>query len=224
MPRIERVTTQNAPSVYAARTGRSAEIDAVWGTRFAALAEVKERLVRGVVNLRRAPHAGRVLAEPPPLPAWAAETMASLPAAMPDLLKVDHRFAVAALPAMAEAARLLAAGRPCAEALDALRPVATDLEAELGPAADRELAEIRAKRARNDTARAFFEGTRYWFDRAVQRLPRPHEVMLLAASAGVEPIEPSAAIVRKQWEKRVRRWRDQPPRGPFGHVLVESRR
>lgn len=65
------ITTETAWAEYTRRTGRDAAPDAEPGTVAAALYEIRVRLARGVINLERAPVAGRQLAELPVLPAWA---------------------------------------------------------------------------------------------------------------------------------------------------------
>ncbi|MBK7074605.1 MAG: hypothetical protein IPH44_20140 [Myxococcales bacterium] len=55
----------------------------------------------------------------------------------------------------------------------------------------------------------FYEGVRAAFVRDGRRTPGAGDIALLAAAAGIEPLEPSLDRTRKRWEKRIARW--HPP-------------
>ena len=214
----QKVSSENAGRIYARRTKRDAAEDARWGRWWAALAEVRERLVRGVVDWDRSVRRTRLLPRIDPLPRWFAPAYEDAArAAAEGEWVLSSKGQVLREPRFAEAVSALVAGKSPEEAVrllgerDRVRAMLT------GPA-DAEFKAGARLRARADTKRAFVIGTRAWFAWVGEpELVRPNTLMLLAADAGLDEIkEGKVATVRKVWEKRLSMWKEDPICGPFG--------
>ena len=55
--------------------------------------------------------------------------------------------------------------------------------------------------------RGFYDGVRKVFKAGGRPVPTARDIALLAAAAGLEPLEPSLNDTRRRWENRIGRWK-----------------
>ncbi len=200
----KRIRTEDAAEVYAERHGRPWRDDAWLGLLLAASATVQEHVVRGAVAIGREGSDKRPLSRPEPLPEWCvrelkhfhahARARALDPAAMHPVLRVVFD------PRWLEIAEDLTAGAEWSE------PFRAVLRLLLQQNAETLLARQGERRRRNTALYHFFVGVRLTTTAAGHGDPKASQLALMAAAAGLEPLEKGQDSATRRWENRLRRW------------------
>lgn len=158
--------------------------------------------MRGAVAIGREGTDKRPLSRPNPLPDWCVReltrfhghALAWLPA------RVHPLLGLATDPRWLEIAERLGSDAPWSEQERSF------VRARVLPMAETQLQRRGARRRHDPTLYHFFVGVRVAMTAAGHGDPKPSQLALLAAAAGIEPLDEGLTRARRRWEDRLRRW------------------
>lgn len=202
----KRVRTEDAAEEYQARHRRPWREDAVLGLLLAAVVAVQEHVVRGAVSIGREGFNKRPLSRPDPLPEWCVREMKhfhALARAHARGLEADEVHPLLGTmidPRWLEIAETLTSDAEWSEPLRAV------LRGLVLPNAETLLARQGKRRRRDSAVYHFFVGVRLVMTATGHGDPKASQLALLAAAAGLEPLDEGLTQATRRWENRLRRW------------------